>query len=42
MKALFGGWQTTGIWNWQSGFPLSITSGEDRLASAGWATIWRT
>jgi hypothetical protein len=30
MKALFGGWQTTAIWNWQSGFPLNITSGEDR------------
>jgi hypothetical protein len=30
MKALLGGWQTTAIWNWQSGFPLNITSGEDR------------
>ena len=24
-----GGWETTGIWNWQSGFPLDIVSGED-------------
>ena len=29
LKALVGGWQTTGILNWQSGFPLTITSGED-------------
>jgi len=28
-RHLLGGWQTTGTWNWQSGFPLSITSGED-------------
>jgi hypothetical protein len=35
-KALLGGWQTTAIWNWQSGFPLTITSGEDRaLTSIG-------
>lgn len=29
-KALLGGWETTAIWNWQSGFPLNFTSGEDR------------
>jgi hypothetical protein len=29
-KALLGGWQTSGIWNWQSGFPLNITSNDDR------------
>ena len=29
LRALVGGWQTTGILNWQSGFPLNITSGED-------------
>jgi hypothetical protein len=29
LRALVGGWQTTGILNWQSGFPLTITSGED-------------
>jgi hypothetical protein len=28
-----GGWEFSGIWNWQSGFPLSITSGEDRALS---------
>jgi hypothetical protein len=34
MKALFGGWETSGIWNWQSGFPLNITSNDDRSLSA--------
>ena len=29
LRGLLGGWQTSGIWNWQSGFPLTITSGED-------------
>jgi hypothetical protein len=29
LRALVGGWQTTGILNWQSGFPLNMTSGED-------------
>jgi hypothetical protein len=29
LRALVGQWQTTGILNWQSGFPLTITSGED-------------
>jgi len=28
-RALIGGWQNTGILNWQSGFPLTMTSGED-------------
>ncbi|HLJ18248.1 MAG TPA: carboxypeptidase regulatory-like domain-containing protein [Bryobacteraceae bacterium] len=28
-KALLGGWATTGIWTWQSGFPLNIKSGGD-------------
>ncbi len=28
-KALLGGWETSGIWTWQSGFPLNITSGGD-------------
>lgn len=28
-KALLGGWGTTAIWTWQSGFPLDITSGGD-------------
>ena len=29
LRQLFGNWQTTGIWNWQSGFPLTISSGDD-------------
>jgi hypothetical protein len=29
LRGLLGGWQSTGIWNWQSGFPLTISSGED-------------
>jgi len=28
-RALFGGWETSAIVNWQSGFPLNITSGGD-------------
>jgi hypothetical protein len=28
-KALLGGWETSAIWSWQSGFPLNITSGGD-------------
>ncbi len=30
LRHVFGGWQTSGIWNWQSGFPLTMSSGEDR------------
>jgi|SRR5579871_277956 len=26
---VLGGWETTAIWNWQSGFPLNITAGDD-------------
>ena len=33
LRHVFGGWQTTGIWNWQSGFPLSIGSGVDNSGS---------
>jgi hypothetical protein len=33
LRQVFGGWQTSGIWNWQSGFPLSIGSGVDNSAS---------
>ena len=29
LRHVFGGWETSGIWNWQSGFPLNISSGED-------------
>jgi hypothetical protein len=28
-KAVLGGWETSAIWTWQSGFPLNITSGGD-------------
>jgi hypothetical protein len=28
-RNLFGGWETAAIWNWQSGFPLNITAGDD-------------
>jgi hypothetical protein len=28
-RTLLGGWETSGVWNWQSGFPLNIDSGED-------------
>jgi hypothetical protein len=33
-KALLGGWETTAIWNWQSGFPLNIISNDDRSLTA--------
>jgi len=29
LRAILGGWQTTGIWIWQSGFPLTVTSDQD-------------
>jgi hypothetical protein len=28
-KAVLGGWETSAIWTWQSGFPLNITAGGD-------------
>ena len=28
-RTLLGGWETSGVWNWQSGFPLDIASGDD-------------
>jgi hypothetical protein len=28
-KAVLGGWETSAIWTWQSGFPLNISSGSD-------------
>jgi hypothetical protein len=34
LRHVLGGWQTAGIWNWQSGFPLTISSGEDRSLTA--------
>jgi hypothetical protein len=32
-KQVLGGWQVSGIWNWQSGFPFSINSGVDNSRS---------
>jgi hypothetical protein len=29
LRPFLGGWETSGIWNWQSGFPLDIISGDD-------------
>jgi hypothetical protein len=28
-KAVLGGWETSAIWTWQSGFPINISSGND-------------
>ena len=28
-RMLLGNWESSGIWSWQSGFPLNITSGND-------------
>jgi len=33
MRYIFGGWQTSGIWNWQAGFPLNVISGVDNSGS---------
>jgi hypothetical protein len=33
VRTAFGGWQTTGIWTWRTGFPLNILSGQDRSLS---------
>jgi hypothetical protein len=33
LRLALGGWQTTGIWIWQSGFPLTITSDQDNSGS---------
>jgi hypothetical protein len=33
LRHIIGGWQTSGIWNWQAGFPLSVTSGVDNSGS---------
>ena len=30
MRTILGGWETSGLWNWQSGFPLNISSGDER------------
>ncbi len=33
MRGIFGGWQTSGIWSWQSGTPFSIFCGCDNAGS---------
>jgi hypothetical protein len=33
VRNVLGGWETSGIWNWQSGFPLTVDSGDDRALS---------
>ncbi len=33
MRYAAGGWEFSGIWNWQSGFPISVDSGDDRALS---------
>jgi len=33
VKSIFGRWQMSGIWNWQSGYPLTIGSGVDNSAT---------
>ncbi|HYM12635.1 MAG TPA: hypothetical protein VEU62_17995, partial [Bryobacterales bacterium] len=30
VRHALGGWESSGIWNWQSGFPLTITSADER------------
>ncbi len=34
LRHLLGGWESSGIWNWQHGFPINITSGEDTSLTA--------
>ena len=33
MRGIFGGWQTSGIWSWQSGMPFSIFCGCDNTGT---------
>ena len=33
VRAILGGWQTSGIWTWRSGLPINVTSGTDRSLS---------
>jgi hypothetical protein len=33
VRHALGGWEASGIWKWASGFPLSVTSSEDRALS---------
>lgn len=33
VRRAFGDWQATGIWTWRTGFPINVTSGQDRSLS---------
>lgn len=33
VRTAFGGWQSAGIFTWRSGFPINVTSGQDRSLS---------
>jgi hypothetical protein len=33
VRTAFGDWQTSGIWTWHTGFPINVTSGQDRSLS---------
>jgi hypothetical protein len=33
LRHVLGGWQTSGIWNWQAGFPLTVTTDQDNSGS---------
>ena len=33
VRTALGGWQSTGIWTWRTGFPINVTSGQDRSLS---------
>jgi hypothetical protein len=32
-RAVFGNWETSGIWSWRSGLPINLTSGSERSMS---------
>lgn len=34
LRHVLGGWESSGVWNWQHGFPINITSGEDTSLTA--------
>ncbi|MEP6539367.1 MAG: carboxypeptidase regulatory-like domain-containing protein, partial [Bryobacteraceae bacterium] len=34
LRHVLGGWESSGIWNWQHGFPINITSGDDTSLTA--------
>lgn len=34
LRHILGGWESSGIWNWQHGFPINISSGDDTSLTA--------